>query len=90
MSLVKQQLAYNLNLIIFNYTQNNNINKFYKKLNKLNTCIFKNNSNTLYNYYKNDIDIINTNIINKNIDITFINDFIYLLKKIILELLYFE
>jgi hypothetical protein len=90
MSIVRQQLAYNLNLIIFNYTQNNNINKFYKKLNKLSTCIFKNNSNTLYYYYINDINIINTNIINKKIDITFINDFIYLLKKIILELLYFE
>ena len=85
MSIVRQQLAYNLNLIIFNYTQNNNINKFYKKLNKLNKFIFKNNSNTLYYYYINDI-----NIINKKIDITFINDFIYLLKKIILELLYFE
>ena len=70
MNIVKQQLAYNLNNIISNYLNNNNIYRFYKKLNKLNICIYKNISEKLYIYFK--------------------NDFIYLLKKILLELLNFE
>ena len=76
MNIVKQQLAYNLNNIISNYLNNNNIYRFYKKLNKLNICIYKNISEDLYIYFKNDFYIIYNNIINNNNDKTFINDFI--------------
>lgn len=90
MNNTKKQLAYNLNIIICNYNDNNNINTFYNKINKLNNIIYNNISETLYNYYIYDINIIYNNIINNICDITFINDFIYLIKKIILELLNFE
>jgi len=86
----KQQLAYNLNIIITSYNENNNIHRFYKKLNYLNTNIYKNSSKELYMDYKYHINKIYDNIINGEDDVTIINDFIYTLRYILLGLLVFE
>ena len=86
----KQQLAYNLNIIITSYNENNNIHRFYKKLNYLNTNIYKNSSKDLYEDYKYHINKIYDNIINGEDDVTIINDFIYTLRYILLGLLVFE
>lgn len=87
----KQQLAYNLNIIITSYNENNNIHRFYKKLNYLNTNIYKNSSKELYEDYKYHIKkIYDDIIINGEDDVTIINDFIYTLRYILLGLLVFE
>lgn len=86
----KQQLAYNLNFIITSYNENNNIHRFYKKLNYLNRNIYKNSSKELYMDYKYYINKIYDNIINSEDDVTIINDLIYTLRYILLGLLVFE
>jgi hypothetical protein len=87
---VKQQLAYNLNKILYNYKDSNNICRLYKQLNKLNGCISKNTSNDLYDEYKCIIKTIYDDIINGEDDITIINDCIFIIQKISLGLLLFE
>lgn len=86
----KQQLAYNLNTIIDMYMDNNNIKRFYKKVTKLNKCIYNNTNNDLFKDYKYYIYKVYDNIINGEEDITLINDCVYIIRKIILGLLYFE
>lgn len=86
----KQQLAYNLNKTICDYVDNKNIRRFYKKITYYNSTIIKYSSKELYDDYKLDIKIIYDSIINGEEDITIINDCIYIIRKILLELLLFE
>lgn len=86
----KQQLAYNLNMIITTYNDNNNVRRLYKKLTKLNKCISNNTTYDLFNDYKYDINKVYDSIINGEEDETIVNDCINVVRKIILGLLYFE
>lgn len=88
---VKQQLAYNINIIICSYNETKNIRRFYKKISKLNNCIYKNISHDLYQDHKIDFDrMYSYIIINGEDDDTIINDCINNLRKILLKLLLFE
>lgn len=87
----KQQLAYNLNIIICNYLDNKNIQRFYKKISKLNKCIYNNTTKDLFDDFKYDFNkIYDDIIINGEEDETIINDCINVIRNIILSLLYFE
>ena len=60
----RNNLAFKLNLIIDNYKNNNNIERFYKKINDYNNLISLYINNELYENYKNDKKKVYDNIIN--------------------------
>jgi hypothetical protein len=86
----RNNLAFKLNLIIDNYKNNNNIERFYKKINNYNNLISLYINNDLYENYKNDKKKVYDNIINGEYDETIINDLINIIRKFIIILLVFE
>jgi hypothetical protein len=86
----KNDLAFKLIFIVDNYLKNKNIDRFYKKINNYNYKISFYINNDLYDYYKNYNKIIYDNMINGEHDETLINDFINIIRKILIVLLVFE
>ncbi len=86
----RNDLAFQLNFIVDNYLKNKNINRFYKKINIYNNKISSYINNDLYDYYKKYNKNIYDNMINGEHDETLINDFINIIRKILIVLLVFE
>lgn len=88
--ITKHQLAFNLNAIIINYTNNKNIERFYRKINRHSKNISNYICNDIYIDFKLDIKRIYDDMINGEYDETIINDCIQNIKRIIINLLVFQ
>lgn len=88
--IAKHHLAYILNSIIFNYINNKNVDRLYRKLNRHNKHISFYISLHKYEDYRIDMKKIYDDMINGELDETIVNDCINNTRRIILELLVFE
>ena len=88
--ITKQQLAFNLNSILVNYSHNKNLERFYRKMNRHSKNISFYISKDLFTDYKIDIKHVYDDMINGEFDQTIINDCIRDIQRIILGLLSFE
>ena len=86
----RSQLAHTLNTIICNYNNNKLIERFYRKLNRLNKNIAIYITRDMFDEYKTINKYIYNCIINGEDDDTIINDCIYHLRKIMIALMLFE
>jgi hypothetical protein len=88
--IIRNQLAYKLNAIVYIYNKNKNVERFYNNTNNLNSLISFYIRKDLYDEYKIYNLLLCNNIINCKIDETVINDFINIIRKILIALLVFE
>jgi hypothetical protein len=87
--ITKHQLAFNLKSIIVNYHNNQNLERFHRKINKHSKNISLYISNDSFIDLKSDIKKIYDDMINGEFDQTIINDCIQNIERIILYLLVF-
>ena len=88
--ITKHQLVFNLNSIIVNYSNNKNLERFYRKINRHSKNISFYISNDVFIDFKLDIKRVYDDMINGEFDQTIINDCIRDIQLIILGLLVFE
>jgi len=88
--IIRNQLAFKLNYIVYIYNKNKNVEKFYNNTNNLNRLISFYIKKDLYDEYKVYNLLLCNNIINHKIDETIINDYINIIRKILIALLVFE
>jgi hypothetical protein len=86
----KQQLYNNLNDIINYYNTTGNVERFYKKLSKINIFLSQYISKNIYEDYKYDLKNVYNDMINGEDYSMIVNDCINSIRKIMLELLVFE
>lgn len=86
----KQQLYNNLNDIINYYNTTGNVERFYKKLAKINIFLSQYISKNIYEDYKYDLKNVYNDMINGEDYSMIVNDCINSIRKIMLELLVFE
>lgn len=84
-----QLLAHTINNLIVNYYNNQNIERFYRKINRLIRNIALYTKYAIFDELKITLKCIHKNMINGEDDITIVNDCIYVLRKISISLLIF-
>lgn len=85
----RHQLAHIINNLIVNYNNNQNIERFYRKINRLTRNIAIYTKYAIFDEFKITLKCIHKNMINGEDDVTIVNDCIYVLRKISINLLIF-